>query len=156
MNQVSIIIPVHNTPEEYLRECLHSVLRQDYTNWEAILIDDGSTSGAERICDEYAAKDARFCVIHQRQSGVSAARNAGMAAANGDWLIFLDSDDWWEDNLLSSAMKKLAEEPADLLVFNFKNVFAAENGRDSTARRKEAARRHLHNGGNAAGLAGSE
>ena len=67
MNQVSIIIPVHNTPEEYLRECLHSVLRQDYTNWEAILIDDGSTSGAERICDEYAAKDARFCVIHQRQ-----------------------------------------------------------------------------------------
>ena len=81
MNQVSIIIPVHNTPEEYLRECLHSVLRQDYTNWEAILIDDGSTSGAERICDEYAAKDARFCVIHQRQSGVSAARNAGMAAA---------------------------------------------------------------------------
>lgn len=88
MNQVSIIIPVHNTPEEYLRECLHSVLRQDYTNWEAILIDDGSTSGAERICDEYAAKDARFCVIHQRQSGVSAARNAGMAAANGDWLIF--------------------------------------------------------------------
>ena len=95
MNQVSIIIPVHNTPEEYLRECLHSVLRQDYTNWEAILIDDGSTSGAERICDEYAAKDARFCVIHQRQSGVSAARNAGMAAANGDWLIFLDSDDWW-------------------------------------------------------------
>lgn len=121
MNQVSIIIPVHNTPEEYLRECLHSVLRQDYTNWEAILIDDGSTSGAERICDEYAAKDARFCVIHQRQSGVSAARNAGMAAANGDWLIFLDSDDWWEENLLSSAMKKLAEEPADLLVFGFKS-----------------------------------
>ena len=119
MNQVSIIIPVHNTPEEYLRECLHSVLRQDYTNWAAILIDDGSTSGAECICDEYAAKDARFCVIHQRQSGVSAARNAGMAAANGDWLIFLDSDDWWEDNLLSSAMKKLAEEPADLLVFGF-------------------------------------
>lgn len=121
MNQVSIIIPVHNTPEEYLRECLHSVLRQDYTNWKAILIDDGSTSGAENICDEYAAKDARFCVIHQRQSGVSAARNAGMAAATGDWLIFLDSDDWWEDNLLSSAMKKLAEEPADLLVFGFKS-----------------------------------
>ncbi len=131
MNQVSIIIPVHNTPEEYLRECLHSVLRQDYTNWEAILIDDGSTSGAERICDEYAAKDARFCVIHQRQSGVSAARNAGMAAANGDWLIFLDSDDWWEDNLLSSAMKKLAEEPADLLVFNFKTV--SQQKTDETA-----------------------
>lgn len=127
MNQVSIIIPVHNTPEEYLRECLHSVLRQDYTNWEAILIDDGSTSGAERICDEYAAKDARFCVIHQRQSGVSAARNAGMAAANGDWLIFLDSDDWWEDNLLSSAMKKLAEEPADLLVFSYWNAQPQQN-----------------------------
>lgn len=131
MNQVSIIIPVHNTPEEYLRECLHSVLRQDYTNWEAILIDDGSTSGAERICDEYAAKDARFCVIHQRQSGVSAARNAGMAAANGDWLIFLDSDDWWEDNLLSSAMKKLAEEPADLLVFDFKTF--SQQKTDETA-----------------------
>lgn len=131
MNQVSIIIPVHNTPEEYLRECLHSVLRQDYTNWEAILIDDGSTSGAENICDEYAAKDARFCVIHQRQSGVSAARNAGMAAANGDWLIFLDSDDWWEENLLSSAMKKLAEEPADLLVFDFKTF--SQQKTDETA-----------------------
>ncbi len=139
MNQVSIIIPVHNTPEEYLRECLHSVLRQDYTNWEAILIDDGSTSGAERICDEYAAKDARFCVIHQRQSGVSAARNAGMAAANGDWLIFLDSDDWWEDNLLSSAMKKLAEEPADLLVFDFKTF--SQQKTDEIKQRTEK-RRH--------------
>ena len=139
MNQVSIIIPVHNTPEEYLRECLHSVLRQDYTNWEAILIDDGSTSGAERICDEYAAKDARFCVIHQRQSGVSAARNAGMAAATGDWLIFLDSDDWWEDNLLSSAMKKLAEEPADLLVFDFKTV--SQQKTDEIKQRTEK-RRH--------------
>lgn len=139
MNQICIIIPVHNTPEEYLRACLDSVLRQDYTNWKAILIDDGSTSGAERICDEYAAKDARFCVIHQRQSGVSAARNAGMAAANGDWLIFLDSDDWWEDNLLSSAMKKLAEEPADLLVFDFKTV--SQQKTDEIKQRTEK-RRH--------------
>lgn len=70
-------------------------------------------------------------MIHQRQSGVSAARNAGMAAANGDWLIFLDSDDWWEENLLSSAMKKLAEEPADLLVFDFKTF--SQQKTDETA-----------------------
>lgn len=124
MNQISVIIPVYNTPAEYLRVCLDSVLRQDYTNWEAILIDDGSTSGAENICDEYAAKDARFRVIHQRQSGVSAARNAGMDAAKGDWLIFLDADDWWEDNLLSSAISRMQEEKADLLIFAFHLVKA--------------------------------
>ena len=116
-NQCAIIIPVHNTPEAYLRTCLDSVLRQDYQNWEAWLVDDGSTSGAESICDEYAEKDARFHVIHQQQSGVSAARNAGLDASGGDWLIFLDSDDWWEDNLLASAMAKLTETAADLLVF---------------------------------------
>lgn len=127
MNLVSIIIPVHNTPEEYLHECLDSVLRQKYINWEAILIDDGSTNGAEDICDEYAAKDARFYVIHQRQSGVSAARNAGMAAANGEWLIFLDSDDWWEERLLSSVMRKLLEEPTDLLVFSYFNAYPHQN-----------------------------
>ena len=77
---LSVIIPVYNSAA-YLPQCVDSILAAGIGGLEVLLIDDGSTSGAERICDEYAAKDARFCVIHQRQSGVSAARNAGMAAA---------------------------------------------------------------------------
>lgn len=143
-NRCAIIIPIHNTPEAYLRTCLDSVLRQDYTNWEAWLVDDGSNNGAENICDEYAEKDTRIHVIHQRASGVSAARNAGMDASGGEWLIFLDSDDWWEDKLLSSAMAKLTETAADLLVFGVWVVHPKQRIRwevdDSPARQEDSRR----------------
>lgn len=89
---VSIIVPVYNV-ERYLRACLGSIARLSAFSWEAILIDDGSTDGSGAICDEYAAQDARFRVIHQRNAGVSAARNAGLDMARGEWIWFVDSDD---------------------------------------------------------------
>ena len=88
----SIIIPVYNIAP-YLRECLDSVLAQTFIDWEAICVDDGSTDGSGVILDEYAAKDNRFMVIHQENRGVSAARNAALAAARGEWFLFLDGDD---------------------------------------------------------------
>lgn len=88
----SIIIPVYNVAP-YLRECLDSVLAQTLTDWEAICVDDGSTDGSGAILDEYAAKDKRFRVIHQKNAGVSAARNTALDTAKGEWLIFLDGDD---------------------------------------------------------------
>ena len=88
----SIIIPVYNVAP-YLRECLDSVLAQTFTDWEAICVDDGSTDGSGAILDEYAAKDTRFCVIHQSNAGVSAARNAALDTEKGGWFLFLDGDD---------------------------------------------------------------
>ena len=88
----SIIIPVYNVAP-YLRECLDSVLAQTFTGWEAICVDDGSTDGSGAILDEYAAKDKRFRVIHQKNAGVSAARNKALDEAKGEWFLFLDGDD---------------------------------------------------------------
>lgn len=97
----SIVIPVYNVAP-YLRECLNSVLAQTCGDWEALCVDDGSTDGSGTILDEYAVKDARFKVIHQPNAGVSAARNAALDRAEGEWLCFLDADDkvechWLED-----------------------------------------------------------
>ena len=98
---ISIIIPVYNV-EKYLPQCLDSVLSQTYTNYEVILVDDGSPDGSGAICDAYAQKDSRFRVIHQKNAGVSAARNNGIEQAAGEWVTFIDSDDWVEPNYLSN------------------------------------------------------
>lgn len=89
---LSIIIPVYKV-EPYLRECLDSVAASPLDCWEAILIDDGSPDRCPQICDEYAARDSRFRVIHQENAGVAAARNAGIDVARGEWIWFVDSDD---------------------------------------------------------------
>lgn len=89
---ISIIVPIYNV-ENYLRECLDSISQLKAVRWEAILVDDGSTDTSGQICDEYAKQDSRFRVIHQKNAGVSAARNAGLDAAKGEWIWFVDSDD---------------------------------------------------------------
>ena len=89
---ISIIVPVYNV-EKYLRECLDSISQLKAVTWEAILVDDGSTDTSGKICDEYAKQNSRFRVIHQKNAGVSVARNAGLDAAKGDWIWFVDSDD---------------------------------------------------------------
>lgn len=99
MPKFSIIIPVYNVAP-YLRECLDSVLAQTYTDWEAICVDDGSTDGSGAILDEYALKDNRFKVLHQKNQGVSAARNVALDAASGEYLVFVDSDDFMDDDYL--------------------------------------------------------
>ena len=89
---VSVIIPVYNV-EKYLRRCLDSVLAQTYTNFEAILVDDGSTDDSGAICDEYAARDNRFVVIHKQNEGVSIARLTAFEHSKGEFITFIDSDD---------------------------------------------------------------
>lgn len=97
MPQISIIVPVYNT-ENYLRTCLNSILAQTLTDWEAILVDDGSKDQSGAICNEYAERDSRFVVVHKKNEGVSAARNDGLNAAKGCWVSFVDSDDFLEEN----------------------------------------------------------
>ena len=98
---VSIIIPVYNS-EKALRRCLDSILSQTMTDYECLLIDDGSTDSSGRICDEYAAKDERFRVFHKENGGVSSARNVGLDNAKGEWITFVDSDDSVEESFLES------------------------------------------------------
>ncbi len=93
MPKVSIIIPVYNV-EKYLPECIASIIAQDFPDFECLLIDDGSTDGSGALCDNYAVKDSRFRVFHQENQGVSAARNRGIAESTGEWIYFIDGDDW--------------------------------------------------------------
>ena len=97
MPKVSVIIPVYNV-EKYLRECLDSVVNQTLKDIQIILIDDGSTDSSLGICKEYAQKDNRIKIIEQKNQGAGAARNRGMSEAKGDYLYFLDSDDFLELN----------------------------------------------------------
>ena len=92
---ISVIVPVYNV-EQYLRQCLDSILCQTYENLEILLVDDGSRDSGGQICDEYAQKDSRVTVIHKPNGGLSSARNAGIEASHGQYLAFVDSDDWIE------------------------------------------------------------
>lgn len=114
----SIIIPVYNA-QEYLRECLDSVLQQTYSDFEILLVNDGSTDSSGQICDEYAAQDNRIIVIHQKNSGVSTARNKALEIAQGEYLMFLDSDDFLlTDEALKQIAVKLDENNIDVLIYN--------------------------------------
>lgn len=122
----SIIIPVYNV-DPYLRECLDSVLSQTFSDWEAICVDDGSTDGSGAILDEYAEKDARFRVIHQKNAGVSAARNVALDCARGEWIGFLDADDVWASIALQSTVGVLKKYPDEALVrFKYKEFQETE------------------------------
>ena len=105
---ISVIVPVYNVAA-YLSRCVDSILAQSYENLQIILVNDGSSDDSGRICEEYAKKDARIQVIHQKNGGLSSARNAGIDAASGDYLAFVDSDDWIEpdayDAMLSAALR---------------------------------------------------
>ena len=113
--QVSVIIPVYNI-ERHLRQCLDSVTGQTLTELEIICVDDGSTDGSPEILAEYAAGDGRFQIITQPNGGPGAARNAGMTRATGEYLIFLDSDDWFEPDFLERMVAKAKETGADVTI----------------------------------------
>ena len=93
MPEISVIVPVYNV-ERYLTRCIDSILAQTYQNFELILVDDGSTDGSGTLCDSYMKKDSRIKVIHKKNGGLSDARNSGIDAAEGEFLSFIDSDDW--------------------------------------------------------------
>ena len=99
MPEISIIVPVYNT-EKYLHRCIDSILAQTFTDFELILVDDGSPDNCPQICDEYAEKDCRVKVIHQENGGLSAARNAGIDIATGTFIFFCDSDDYIKEDCL--------------------------------------------------------
>ena len=113
-----MIVPVYN-PGPYLEQCLNSLLMQTYSNLEIILVDDGSTDGSGKMCDDYAAKDSRILCLHQRNSGVSSARNAGVERSSGEYVHFLDSDDYLELNAYEILMQHIEAEKCDVAVCEY-------------------------------------
>lgn len=123
MSKFSIVVPVYKT-EEYLDCCVESVLCQTFTDFELILVDDGSPDNCPAICDAWAEQDARIKVVHQENGGLSAARNAGIRCAQGDYVMFLDSDDWWaDDSVLERVAQALERTGAEVLSFNYRKEY---------------------------------
>ncbi len=123
MNDViSVIVPVYNVAA-YLPQCLDSILGQDHKALEVILIDDGSTDDSGRICDQYAQADSRIRVLHQKNGGAAAAKNAGLRIATGEYLSFVDSDDYLEPEVYGYMLSVLKEYEADAAEFAFRNVY---------------------------------
>lgn len=122
MAKISVIVPVYNV-EPYLNRCVDSILTQSFTDFELILVDDGSPDNCPAICDEYAKKDERVHVIHQENGGLSSARNAGIdwAFANSDseWLTFIDSDDWVHTDYLKQLFETAMQAKVDIGICNF-------------------------------------
>lgn len=120
---ISVIIPVYNV-EKYLHRCLDSVIEQTYKNLEVILIDDGSTDHSGEICDDYAAKDVRIHVIHQENQGVSAARNKGLDTAKGEYIAFVDSDDYILPEMYAKMLECIIENNVDFCVCQWQYEYA--------------------------------
>lgn len=112
--KISIIIPVYNV-KEYLARCIDSVVRQTFKNLEIILVDDGSNDGSEKICDKYAEKDSRIRVFHKKNEGVSIARNFALKRTTGEYIGFIDSDDYIKENMYESMYQTAKEYQADIV-----------------------------------------
>ena len=116
----SVIIPVYNS-EKYLNKCIDSIVTQDYENFELILVDDGSSDSSQKICREYADRFENVSLICQENSGPSAARNRGIDCAKGDYITFVDSDDWVRDDYFIKLEAALNDEP-DVLFFGTNHI----------------------------------
>ena len=126
MAKFSIIIPVYNV-KQYLDTCIKSVLDQTFADFEVILIDDGSSDGSGELCDIWAAKDNRVTVIHQENQGLSGARNSGIKKASGEYLMFLDSDDWWDTpTVLAEISQRLDDTQAEVLSFDYQKSYKGQ------------------------------
>ena len=126
----SVILPVYNV-ERYLEQCVDSILAQTFSDYELILVDDGSTDGSPQLCDELAERNSRIRVIHKPNGGLSDARNAGTAEAKGEYIIYIDSDDFvLADDFLQKVADKAAESP-DLIFYKYAKYFDADGKLDS-------------------------
>lgn len=125
MNLISIIVPIYNA-EKYLSKCLDSIIAQTYTNWEAVLVDDGSSDNCGKICEEYAKKDRRFKLIHQVNQGVVAARNNAILHSKGNYLAFVDSDDTISETMMEEMVEIAESNCLDIVWCNLNWVYKNE------------------------------
>lgn len=122
MYKISIIVPVYNV-ERYLSKCISSILEQSFTDFELILVDDGSKDNSGKICDEYKGKDSRIKVVHQENKGLSAARNIGIEISEGEYITFIDSDDFIHPNMIEILYNNSLENKADISICDYDLVY---------------------------------
>ncbi len=132
---VSVIIPVYNV-EKYLEQCLAGVVGQSYKNLEIILVDDGSSDGSPAICDTYAAKDERVIVYHNPNHGPSYSRNFGIDHSRGEYLLFIDSDDWVDENYVANLVKAIEETHSELAISPYYFAYPDRSVLDSVDEKK--------------------
>lgn len=118
---ISVVVPIYKV-EKYLVKCIDSIIEQSYRNIELILVDDGSPDSCPQICEEYRKKDSRIKVIHKQNGGLSDARNAGMEIATGEWITFIDSDDYVGINFLKELYSSAINTKADISICDYKSV----------------------------------
>ncbi len=133
---ITVIVPVYNC-EHYLGHCMESVLTQNYRNLDIILVDDGSTDSSSDMCEMYVKKDSRVSVIHKENGGLSSARNAGLKKAKGEYIAFVDSDDYVKTEYLSTLYSYLVHDKTDLVICRVKKVFSEQDYRESIGSRYE-------------------
>lgn len=119
--KVSVIVPVYNV-EKFLNRCVKSIVGQSYQNLEIILVNDGSTDGSPAICDQWESCDHRIKTIHKKNGGLSSARNAGLEKATGDYIMFEDSDDWLDKELIRKCVNRMQEDNSDMVIFGYRKV----------------------------------
>ncbi|WP_315016237.1 glycosyltransferase family 2 protein [Capnocytophaga leadbetteri] len=119
--KISVVIPVYKV-EPYIEKCLNSVKNQTFTEFECLIIDDGSPDNSIQIAQQCIEKDSRFRIITQKNKGLGGARNTGIDNAKGEWIIFLDSDDWWEPNLLEKMYTEAIKNEVDFIVCRYKKI----------------------------------
>lgn len=149
-DKISVIVPIYKV-EDYLHRCVDSIINQTYTNLEIILVDDGSPDNCPMICDEYAKKDSRIRVVHKKNGGLSDARNAGLDIATGEYIMFIDSDDFVDIEMMESMMKNMIDNNVDMVVCNIKYVYEDRevvkyNQADRILDRYEAMEEYLKDG----------
>lgn len=130
MNKISVVVPIYKV-EKYLNECINSLVNQTYDNLEIILVDDGSPDNCPIICDEWAEKDDRIIVIHKPNGGLSDARNCGIKKATGEFITFVDSDDYVELNAYEIAIENLINQNADVFVFGRYYLYGNKKEKDN-------------------------
>lgn len=123
---ISVIVPIYNV-EKYLQRCVESILSQSYSNIEILLVDDGSTDDSGLMCDQYVKQDSRVRVLHKKNGGLSDARNAGLAEAQGRYVCFFDSDDWVESDILEKAYRAMNQANVEVVIWGFYKEFVEED-----------------------------
>ncbi|QAT26268.1 glycosyltransferase family 2 protein [Weissella cibaria] len=124
-DKVSVIVPIYNV-DQWLDKCLKSIIRQQYSNLEIILVDDGSTDNSPLIIEKYADLDERIIVLRKENGGLSDSRNLGLEKSDGDFILFVDGDDWLENNAVSTLMEVQKSAKVDLVLFPYKRIYATQ------------------------------
>lgn len=125
---VSVIVPIYNA-QEYLEECIQSITNQSYQELEIILIDDGSTDNSQQICEKYAAKDSRVVYVRKQNGGVSSSRNLGLDLARGEYVVFVDADDYMEIDIIQHVVDIMEKEDSELVIWNATELYKNKSRR---------------------------